>query len=217
VPTSAAQGWLKTKPARREEAVVIGSQKKRHLATKAAAAAGTPANQAVSENLSGLDRLAVRVTDLIGTMGFFLIILTWTVCWAGYNILATKVPSLHLHSFDPFPAFVAYLLISNVIQILLMPLLMIGQNLQGRHSEARAEADFLVNQKAFADTEAIIKRFEALDEKILTLAKTNHEILQKLAPAAPGAEAAPGAGPSPSAGASPDAGAAPGAPAGGTS
>ena len=184
---------------------MIGSQRKRHLAAKAAAAAGVPANQAVAENLSGLDRLAVKVTDRIGTMGFFLVILTWTICWTGYNLLASKVHGLHLHAFDPFPAFVAYLLISNVIQILLMPLLMVGQNLQGRHSEARAEADFLVNQKAFADTEAIIKRLESMDEKILTLAQTNHEILQRLAPAAPGSGAA-GGGSSAEGEAPPDAG-----------
>jgi uncharacterized membrane protein len=180
---------------RREEADVIGSQKKRHVATKKAAAAGVPPNQAVAENLSGLDRLAVKVTDRIGTMGFFLIILAWTVCWTGYNLLASKVHGLHLHAFDPFPAFVAYLLISNVIQILLMPLLMVGQNLQGRHSEARAEADFLVNQKSFADTEAIIKRLETLDERILAVGKTNHEILEHLAKATSGSGSAPAAGP----------------------
>jgi uncharacterized membrane protein len=171
---------------------VIGSQRKRQVAAKAAAAAGTPVNQAVAENLSGLDRLAVKVTDRIGTMGFFLVILTWTICWTGYNLLASKVHGLHLHAFDPFPAFVAYLLISNVIQILLMPLLMVGQNLQGRHSEARAEADFLVNQKAFADTEAIIQRLEKLDERILALSRTNHEILLSLAGVTPEAGGAPG-------------------------
>jgi uncharacterized membrane protein len=162
------------------EGTMIGSKKKRYRAAVEAAAAGTPPNQAVRENLSGLDRLAVVVTDKIGTMGFFLIIVTWTVVWTVYNIVASKIPSLHLHSFDPFPAFVAYLLISNVIQIMLMPLIMVGQNLQGRHSEARAEADYAVNQKAFADTEHILKHLEEQDARLLELASTSREILQKL-------------------------------------
>lgn len=159
---------------------MIGSRKKRYGATVDAAAAGTPPNQAVRENLSGLDRLAIAVTDKIGTMGFFLIIATWTMVWVGYNVVASKIPSLHLHSFDPFPAFVAYLLISNVIQIMLMPLIMVGQNLQGRHSEARAEADYAVNQKAFADAERILTHLEEQDARLLELARTNREILQKL-------------------------------------
>jgi uncharacterized membrane protein len=159
---------------------MIGSKRKRHQAAIEAAAAGTPPNQAVTDNFSGLDRLAIRVTDRVGTMTFFLIIFAWTVAWVGYNILASKVPSLHWRAFDPFPAFVAYLLISNVIQISLMPLLMVGQNMQGRHSEARAEADYLVNQKAFADAESILGRLETLDQRLLEIAQTNQRILQHL-------------------------------------
>lgn len=160
---------------------MIGSKRKHYGAAVQAAATGTPPNQAVRENLSGLDKLAIKVTDRVGTMGFFLIIAAWTVCWVGYNIAASKISGLHLHAFDPFPAFVAYLLISNVIQIMLMPLIMVGQNLQGRHSEARAEADYAVNQKAFADTERILQHLEAQDARLLELARTNREILEKLA------------------------------------
>ena len=121
-------------------------------------------------------------------MTFFLVIFAWTVAWVAYNILASKVPSLHWRAFDPFPAFVAYLLISNVIQISLMPLLMVGQNMQGRHSEARAEADFLVNQKAFADTEAIKKHLETLDARLLELVESNQQILQRIMGSADGAK-----------------------------
>ena len=50
--------------------------------------------------------------------------------------------------FNPYPAFVLWLFISNMIQIFLMPLIMVGQNLQGKHSEIRAENDYEINLKA---------------------------------------------------------------------
>jgi len=89
--------------------------------------------------------------DHVGTMGFFLLIFSWTVLWLGWNVIAPK--SLQ---FDPYPAFVLWLFISNMIQIFLMPLIMIGQNLQARHAEARAEADFEVNVKAELEIETIL-------------------------------------------------------------
>ncbi len=118
------------------------------------------ANELHENQLTPLDKLALTITDKVGSMGFFLSILTWTILWTGYNILATEVPSLHWKSFDPFPAFVAYLLISNVIQILLMPLIMVGQNLQGRHTEIRAQLDFEINQKAEKEVMVILRHLE---------------------------------------------------------
>jgi len=116
------------------------------------------------EHLSRLERIAVWVTDHVGTMGFFLIILTWTFCWLGWNTLAPRGVR-----FDPFPAFVLWLFISNVLQIFLMPLIMIGQNLQGRHAEARAESDFEVNVKAEREIEAILLHLERQNESIMRI------------------------------------------------
>ncbi len=135
------------------------------------AAPGGNVNQMQKERLSPLDRLAVAITNKVGSMGFFLIIFSWTVLWCGYNILATEVPRLHLKSFDPFPAFVAYLLISNVIQILLMPLIMVGQNLQSRHSEARAELDFETNQKAEKEVMVVLRHLEHNTDLTIQLMK----------------------------------------------
>ena len=127
------------------------------------------ANIVHEQSLSALDRLAIAITDKVGSIGFFLIIAGWTVLWTGYNILASEVPALHWPAFDPFPAFVAYLLISNVIQILLMPLIMVGQNLQGRHSETRAELDFEVNQKAEKEVMATLLHLERNTDLLLQL------------------------------------------------
>ncbi len=143
-------------------------------------------NKEHEESLKPLEKLAVIITDRVGTMGFFLCIFAWTVLWCGYNILASEVISLHWKAFDPFPAFVAYLLISNVIQILLMPLIMVGQNLQGRHSELRAEHDLEVNIKAEQEIEVILQHLERQQEILLQLAEANSLRIAKIADSKPG-------------------------------
>ncbi len=117
-------------------------------------------NDEVMSSIKPLDRLAMIITERVGTMGFFLAIFTWTILWCSYNIIATELPGLHWKAFDPFPAFVAYLLMSNVLQIMLMPLIMVGQNLQGLHSEKRAQSDFEVNVKAEREIEIILHHLE---------------------------------------------------------
>ena len=114
------------------------------------------------QRLSTLERLAVWITARVGTMGFFLVIFLWTVGWLGWNTLAPSVVR-----FDPYPAFVLWLFLSNMIQIFLMPLIMLGQNLQGRHAEARAEADFEVNTRAEREIEAVLQHLEAQNALIL--------------------------------------------------
>jgi uncharacterized membrane protein len=113
-------------------------------------------------SFSPLERLAIVVTERVGTMGFFLIILTWTVLWLGWNMLAPAELR-----FDPFPAFVLWLFISNLIQLHLMPLIMVGQNLQGRHAELRAESDFEINRKAEAEVEDILRHLEQQAEMLV--------------------------------------------------
>jgi uncharacterized membrane protein len=116
------------------------------------------------ERLSKLDKMALFVTVRVGTMGFFLIILIWTIIWLGWNMLAPSA-----WKFDPYPAFVLWLFISNMVQIFLMPLIMVGQNLQGRHSEARSAADFEVNTQAEREIEVILQHLENQNELILKI------------------------------------------------
>jgi uncharacterized membrane protein len=116
------------------------------------------------KSLTPLEKFAVWITDHIGSMGFFIIIFIWTIVWLGWNTLA-----LRELRFDPFPAFVLWLFISNMIQIFLMPLIMIGQNLQGRHAEIRAESDFDVNVKAEREIETILLHLEQQNELILKI------------------------------------------------
>ena len=115
-------------------------------------------------SLTVLDRLAVWITVHVGTMGFFLAIFVWTAIWLGWNFLAP----VRLQ-FDPPMGFVFWLFISNVIQILLMPLIMVGQNVQGRHAEARAEHDLEVNVKAEQEIEVILHHLEQQNDLLIAM------------------------------------------------
>jgi uncharacterized membrane protein len=121
-------------------------------------------NQEFREHFSRLDQLAIWVTERVGTMGFFLIILVWTIIWLGWNLLAPKELQ-----FDPPMGFVFWLFISNLLQILLMPLIMVGQNLQGRHSELRAESDLEINQQAEEEIEVILQHLEYQNALLLAM------------------------------------------------
>jgi len=109
----------------------------------------------LAAHMSILDRLALVITKRIGTIGFFIVIFCWTVLWLGWNLLAP--PALQ---FDPPMGFVLWLFISNMIQILLMPLIMVGQNIQGRQADARAENDLEINIKAEQEIEVILHHLE---------------------------------------------------------
>jgi uncharacterized membrane protein len=116
--------------------------------------------------LSKIDKVAVWITTHVGSMGFFIIIFGWTLVWLTWNTLAP----VQLR-FDPFPAFVLWLFISNMIQIFLMPLIMIGQNIQSRHAEILAEQDFAINKKAEVEIETILMHLENQNEMIIQILK----------------------------------------------
>ena len=97
-----------------------------------------------------LNLLAVWITKRVGSMEFFLIIFAWTGVWLLWNMFAAKSVR-----FDPFPGFVLWLFISNMIQLFLMPLMLIGQNLLGHGAEQRAKRDFDVNLKAEKEIQEI--------------------------------------------------------------
>jgi len=125
------------------------------------------ANHIYREMLKDSEKFAIWITNKVGTIGFFAIIFFWTVVWLGWNMFAPA----NLR-FDPYPAFVFWLFISNMIQIFLMPLIMVGQNLQSKHAEIRAETDFEVNLKAE-------KEIAEIKEELITIKSLLSEIINK--------------------------------------
>jgi len=109
---------------------------------------------------ASLNKFAVWITDKVGTIGFFLCVFIWTVIWLVWNLIA---PSNLI--FDAAPTFGLWLFISNLIQLFLLPLILVGQNIQSHHAELRAEHDLRVNIKA----EKEIQDLHNKTDKILEL------------------------------------------------
>lgn len=62
---------------------------------------------------------------------------------------------------------------SYFLQLVLLPIIMVGQNVQARHSELQAEEAFQTTQKSYHDIEEIMAHLSAQDVKLL-------EILERL-------------------------------------
>lgn len=115
-------------------------------------------------NTSKADRLALWITSTVGTMKFFVILVGWTVLWLGWNLFAPKEMQ-----FDPPSAFVFWLFISNLIQLMLMPLIMIGQNVIGREVEANSANDLEVNIKVERETDVVLRHLEYQNSMLVAL------------------------------------------------
>jgi uncharacterized membrane protein len=127
-------------------------------------------NQLYRDVLKKSELFAIWITAKVGTIGFFFLIFIWTVSWLSWNIFAP----VHLR-FDPFPAFVLWLFISNMIQIFLMPLIMVGQNLQGKHAEIRAENDYQINLKAEQEIKEIKEELFQIKKLLVELTEKNYD------------------------------------------
>jgi uncharacterized membrane protein len=127
------------------------------------------ANQIYNSLLKQSEKFAIWITDRVGTIGFFAIIFFWTILWLTWNTLAPAYAR-----FDPYPAFVLWLFVSNMIQIFLMPLIMVGQNLQSKHAEIRAENDFEVNVKAEKEVGEIKQELKEIKEMLCKLTENTN-------------------------------------------
>lgn len=116
--------------------------------------------QQTQQKLGLQDRLALLITSALGTMYavyFFGIFMGGWMLWQ--HTLSHK-------AFDPYP-FAFLLFLGNIVQLLLMPLIMVGQNIQAQHAEARSEEQYKATMGSYNDAEYIMDHLKALDKELL--------------------------------------------------
>ena len=128
------------------------------------------------ESALGLnDRIALWVTGAIGTMYAVYVLALGTGGWILLQV------ALGNQAFDPYP-FAFLLFVGNIVQLLLMPLLLVGQNLQGRHSEARAEEEYATVGKIFHDMGATLAHLDAQDQELVRQTRLLLSLVETLLP-----------------------------------
>jgi uncharacterized membrane protein len=131
----------------------------------------------VASAMSRQDRMALAITGAIGTMYAVYVFATFMAGWMLLQV------ALGGGAFDPYP-FAFLLFIGNIIQLLLMPLIMVGQNLQSRHAEARSEEEYRTVGKIFHDNEAALAHLDAQDRELLRQTKLLVGLVETLVPEA---------------------------------
>ena len=120
------------------------------------------ANIKHKENLTILDKIAIHITSIVGTM--------W--CAIAFTLLALiSLPDAIRGGKVTIISWVA----QTFLQLVLLSVIMVGQNLQNKHSETRAESDFDVNVKAELEIETILQHLENQNEAILEIQKKLEE------------------------------------------
>ena len=113
-------------------------------------------NKKHRESLTLQDKIALAITGAVGTMYAVYFFALFMGGWMVWQTFIDKKP------FDPFP-FAFLLFIGNIIQLLLMPLIMVGQNIQGRHAEIRTEEEYKTTESSYKDIEQILVHLSEQD------------------------------------------------------
>jgi uncharacterized membrane protein len=129
-------------------------------------------NKEYEEGLDAQDKIALYVTNAIGTMYAVYILSLVMIGWVLWQFFLEK------KAFDPYP-FAFLLFLGNIVQLLLMPLIMVGQNVQAKHAELRAEEQFRTTATSFNDIENIMAHLDAIDIEMTNQSKMLKQLLDK--------------------------------------
>lgn len=109
-----------------------------------------------SEQTGFNTRIAVLLTRSVGTMP------------TAYTFVVLAIVGLFaiLGLLSPIVAVLVAWTSQTLIQLVLLPVIMVGQNVLSRKSELMAAEQFKTTEKTYHDTELIMARMDAQDKKI---------------------------------------------------
>jgi uncharacterized membrane protein len=104
-------------------------------------------------------QLAVWLTEHVGTM------------WTAYAFAVLAIIGLFaiLGLLSPIVALLVAWVSQTFIQLVLLPIIMVGQNVLGRKAELQSDEAYKTTMKTYSDIEAVMKHLDEQDAKIIAL------------------------------------------------
>ena len=102
------------------------------------------ANVRHQASMNFLDKIGFTITRLVGTM-------VCAILFVGLALISLPA-ALRTHDLIVIVAWIA----QTFLQLVLLPIIMVGQNIQGRHSEIVADEAFKTTQTTFHDMEHLM-------------------------------------------------------------
>jgi uncharacterized membrane protein len=114
-------------------------------------------------------RLAVALTQYTGTM------------WTAYVFTVLAIIGLFglFGWLNPFVFLLATWVSQQFLQLVLLPVIMVGQNVLGRKAELQADEQFHTTMSTYHDIEGIMKHLSSQDAELLRHAKMLIHLLEK--------------------------------------
>jgi len=132
----------------------------------------TDVNALHRATLKGInEQVAVFLTRTVGSM------------WMAYAFVLIAIIGLFsiLGVLSPTIALLVAWASQTFIQLVLLPVIMVGQNVLSRHAELQSDETFATTQKSFADIEHIIEHLSAQDTELLKQTQMLQTALDQIA------------------------------------
>jgi len=125
------------------------------------------ANEHHEQKLSMQDKIALVLTEKIGSFWFFVFCMVLVIVWTVWNVSAP----VKLHFDDS--QFNIWQYVSSAFQIVTMPLIMVVQQIQLQHANARSEFSYLAMERSIKENAMMIQYLEQISEQ-------NERLLRKI-------------------------------------
>ncbi|MFN8550886.1 MAG: DUF1003 domain-containing protein [Candidatus Obscuribacterales bacterium] len=128
-------------------------------------------NEKHAQSLGANDRIALAVTNAMGTMWALYFMALFMLVWCMWQFLMRE------KAFDPYP-FAFLLFLGNIVQLLLMPLIMVGQSILSKHAEMRADEQYKTTLTSYQDLEHIMEHLDAQDKELIRQTQMLMQLIQ---------------------------------------